>query len=378
MHKYSVVLGIGFGDEGKGITTDYLCHHILRQEGLAPMVVRFSGGHQAGHTVYVKESSESIIKHIFSSFGSGTLRGCPTYLSQFCTVDPIAIMNEYNVLKEQSITPTLYINPECPVTTPYDVFYNQNDEENKKNGSCGRGINSTFRREENFYSLHVSDLKYPSILNAKLELISSYYGFEVYTDRFLEAVKFLLECPTITLDHVEDFTIGNNYVFEGSQGLLLDQHHGFFPNVTPSNTGLTNISKLIDINDIDIYCVIRAYQTRHGNGFMTNNDLPNNIRTNVFETNVCNKYQGEFRRSILDLDLLKYGLERHKLNSHKLNLVVTNVDQVQNALVFTENDKIEQFSTQEGFLLELKSRLGIEGDLLFSTSPFSEEFHNLL
>ena len=111
---------------------------------------------------------------------------------------------------------------------------------------------------------------------------------------------------------------------------------------------------------------------------MTNNDLPNNIRTNVFETNVCNKYQGEFRRSILDLDLLKYGLERHKLNSHKLNLVVTNVDQVQNALVFTENDKIEQFSTQEGFLLELKSRLGIEGDLLFSTSPFSDEFHNLL
>ena len=99
MHKYSVVLGIGFGDEGKGITTDYLCHHILRQEGLAPMVVRFSGGHQAGHTVYVKESSESIIKHIFSSFGSGTLRGCPTYLSQFCTVAQFNIVadNTYYV-----------------------------------------------------------------------------------------------------------------------------------------------------------------------------------------------------------------------------------------------------------------------------------------
>lgn len=366
---------MGFGDEGKGVTTDYLCRQSIKDNGITPMVVRFSGGHQAGHTVYQIEKSGLPIKHVFSSFGSGTLNGCPTYISQFCTVDPIAILNEYNVLVEIGITPNLYINPDCPVTTPYDVFYNQNDDKNKKNGSCGRGINSTFRREENFYSLHVSDLKYPSILQAKLELISQYYGFEVYTDRFLEAVKFILECPTIILDHVEDFTTGLSYVFEGSQGLLLDQHHGFFPNVTPSNTGLTNVKELINIDEADIYCVTRAYQTRHGNGFMTNTDLPNNIKDNVYETNVLNKYQGQFNRSILDLDLLKYALERHKLNSYKLNLVVTNLDQVLNGTVFTENGNTVQFTDFREFVSEIYHRLKINGGkLIISRTPYSEYF----
>ena len=73
-----VVIGSNFGDEGKGLTVDYLCH-----QG-AGVVVRFNGGAQAGHTVCLDR-----LRHVFSHFGSGTLRGVPTYLSQFFIVNPI-------------------------------------------------------------------------------------------------------------------------------------------------------------------------------------------------------------------------------------------------------------------------------------------------
>ena len=87
-------------------------------------------------------------------------------------------------------------------------------------------------------------------------------------------------------------------IFEGSQGLLLDQHHGFFPNVTRANVGLENVESFTGLNDIyEVYLVTRAYQTRHGNGFMTNENRPHNITENIEETNKEHEYQGKFRRS---------------------------------------------------------------------------------
>src|SRR5690606_12238557 len=104
------VIGIGFGDEGKGITTDFLCSRSRN-----PIVVRFSGGHQAGHTVVLNG-----VRHVFSNFGSGTLRGAPTYWAKYCTVNPIGIINELDSLIKKGITPKLYIDEKCPITTPYD------------------------------------------------------------------------------------------------------------------------------------------------------------------------------------------------------------------------------------------------------------------
>ena len=82
------VIGLGCGDCGKGITTDYLC-----SQAKNPLVVRFSGGQQAGHTVVYNG-----MRHTFSNFGSGTLRGAPTFWSKYCTMDPIGIKNEHSVL----------------------------------------------------------------------------------------------------------------------------------------------------------------------------------------------------------------------------------------------------------------------------------------
>ena len=123
------VIGLGFGDEGKGFTTDYLCSQHPNS-----LVVRFNGGHQAGHTVVYNG-----LRHVFSNFGSGTLRGCPTYWSEHCTVDPIGVLNELIVLRDNGVTPKLYIDAECPITTPFDIHNNRKVEDSNSHGSCGVG-----------------------------------------------------------------------------------------------------------------------------------------------------------------------------------------------------------------------------------------------
>lgn len=102
------VIGLGFGDEGKGLFTDYLC-----SQSANPLVVRFSGGQQAGHTV-VRDG----IRHVFSNFCAGALQGAPSYFSKFCTIDPIGIVNELTVLLDKGVEPLLFIDTNCPVTTP--------------------------------------------------------------------------------------------------------------------------------------------------------------------------------------------------------------------------------------------------------------------
>lgn len=99
--KIYVVIGLGYGDEGKGLSTDYLC---LKSD--KPLVVRFNGGHQAGHTVVLPNEK----MHIFACFGSGTLRGIPTYWSKFCTLSPTVLLAEYKELIAIGTNPILYVN----------------------------------------------------------------------------------------------------------------------------------------------------------------------------------------------------------------------------------------------------------------------------
>jgi len=140
------VIGLGFGDEGKGMVTSYLSSYYNN-----PLVVRYSGGHQAGHTV-VHEG----VKHTFANFGSGTLQGCPTYWSEYCTVEPVGLLKELSVLVDKmgdDFDMKLYIHNECPVTTPFDIFHNQKLEKEKIHGSCGVGFGDTLEREEDHFHL---------------------------------------------------------------------------------------------------------------------------------------------------------------------------------------------------------------------------------
>lgn len=371
----AIVLGMGFGDEGKGLTTDYLA----KQDPEA-IVVRFSGGQQAGHTVVLPDGT----KHVFSSFGSGALRGNPTFITKYCTFDPICIINEYDVLVKQGFNPLLSVDPHTPVTTPFEVWANRNDEENIKNGSCGKGIWATQKREADGYSIWACDLNHPMVLAAKMQNLAEYYGVNLVLDRFWECVKRFTQLFDIV--PYETTVNPNHVIFEGSQGLLLDQVHGFHPNTTPSNVGLTNIMEItgLDYSELvrthDVYLVTRAYQTRHGNGFMTNEDRGNNIKPNPHEINVTNDYQGRFRRSILDLDLYKYALERHGINMINVNLVITHLDLVEDAWCFTENGELKQFLNETEFIYGIMnglSTIGILGyprTVIGSHSPCSDNY----
>lgn len=307
-----IVCGLGFGDEGKGLTTSFLCartHH--------PLVVRFNGGHQAGHTVVYEGK-----RHVFSGVGSGALQGVPTYWSSYCTFYPCSFLREYKMLNN----PIVYVNPMCPVTTPFDIDYNRNTEKINKHGSVGMGVGATIQRQENYYKLFVQDLFYESILIAKLRAIAAYYkavDVDEQIEYFLDSVRQVLSIIRIADDNImKDYTP----IFEGAQGILLDMDFGFFPNVTRSNTTSKNALQLYPAEEV--YYVTRTYLTRHGNGFLPNEKvLP--LVNNENETNKSHPYQGEFRTADLNTELLNYALASDDNFSKRLNknLVISCMDQ---------------------------------------------------
>lgn len=324
-----IVIGLGFGDEGKGLTTAYLCSITEN-----PLVIRFNGGHQAGHTVV-----QGIDRHVFSNFGAGTLQGVPTYWGKECTIFPRGIANEYGALGELLTCPTpiLYVHPLCPVTTPYDVHENQLIEDRRGNcphGSVGVGFGTTVQRQEDFYKLYAQDLFYPEVVKAKLYNISTYYGRVIKQetiDNFMLDIEDTLKVIQVDKSLKDLAREGFNFICEGAQGVLLDQDFGFFPNVTRSNTTSKNAMEIVGMLTPEIYYVTRSYSTRHGAGYMQNESNAKNLglTNNENETNVSHKYQGDFRVGGLSLEMLNYALkcDNHFSSNCVKNLVVTCLDQ---------------------------------------------------
>jgi adenylosuccinate synthase len=347
-----------------------------------PLVVRYSGGHQAGHTVTHKE-----VKHTFANFGSGTLQGCPTYWSKYCTVEPVGLLTELSILIEKMPLTfdgiKIYIHEECPVTTPFDIFHNQKLEKEKLHGSCGVGFGDTLEREEDHFHLQFSDLFNPTVLKIKLEQIRKYYGlFHVLKDidikPFMDAVEVLndrTKFPNDAIVCVNSTEIPShpNTIYEGSQGLLLDQDIGFFPNVTRSNVGRKRLDEFIYTYD-EVWYVTRAYQTRHGHGPMTNEEHPLMLMNNKDEANATNEHQGEFRTTILDLDLLNYALEQDSKGVRGIQtkyLVITCLDQMIHWR-FTQGGEVFQMETEEEFITNVVSGLNFKGMVYLSRSDKSE------
>jgi adenylosuccinate synthase len=335
--KAKIVVGLGFGDEGKGMTTSSLC-----LSDKYKIVVRFSGGQQAGHTVYNNET-----QHICSNYGAGVLSGIPTYFTEHTTVYPNTIYRETLVLREKGIeTPTLIVHPLTKITTPSDVAYNRVMERKKRHGSCGLGVGATMDRNINTgYKLYCVDIETPKIFEEKLKNISNYYKSKLFDkDDIIDFTEIEAHEMKTFIDVYNSSFIILNYnhlklyeeiIFEGSQGILLDMDHGIFPNVTYSNTTSKNaldicVNKLgMEYNDIEIFYITRCYQTRHGNGWVSND---NNIVLQNFysETNETNDWQGNFRVREIDYDLLEYSFKIDDIYSENVenkNIVITCLDQ---------------------------------------------------
>ena len=372
----SVVVGLGFGDEGKGATVNSLC-----TDHLNTLVIRFNGGHQVGHTAV-----HNNIRHPFSNFGSGTLKGVPTYWSEYCTVNPLAVLKEGDVLREQGVIPIVFYNSNAMVTTPYDILYNLSNNTILNHGSVGVGFGSTIQRNEDLYHLYVRDLQFPAIRDEKLRQIKKYYfdktgNIQLASNKMNELIE---EFKSACDDLVKRFSIvgtqheihallnsGWNLIFEGGQGIMLDQNYGFFPHVTRSNTTSKNAIEIInnyvtEIYILDTYYITRAYQTRHGNGFMSNEGRDiSYIKINPNETNVDTGSQGIFRRTVLDLDLLKYAVNCDKCHNSLASdnhLVITCMDHVGDKIPATKEGIFKNFIP-----LEVGAVIGVR-DVILSNS----------
>lgn len=296
-----IVLGTFFGDEAKGQCVNNLC-----QED--SVVVRFSGANQVGHNV-----RHNGLEHCFRNFGSGTLKGIPTYWSSYCVCDMHTLVLEITELCNLGIVPKIVFSPFCELVTPFDVIHQWNNQENRTHGTVGTGFKAVLDRVKAGYSLTIADAQNLLILRQKVYNIQRYY------------YNFSSNVPTANLDdwilgvhqiataiEVRDIDYLNQFphiIFEGSQGILLDQIHGVMPFCTPSNTTSKNAMEIIDKlgrNDVvTVNYVCRPYITRHGNG-------PLLTTTPIIEVddqnNPWNDFQKGLRACEFDVDLLKHSI----------------------------------------------------------------------
>ncbi len=325
------VIGANYGDEGKGLMTDYLC---VRER--AELVVRFNGGAQAGHTVVTPNGA----RHVFHHHGSGGLLGVPTFLSKYFVVNPILFDKEF--VAEPMLT---YVDPYALVTTPFDMLINQaleNARKVSKHGSCGVGINETMQRSKlPKFRLQVSEM----LSRPVYALVAQYaedrakelgLGALLPFERHWEAVYFDFAEKFLQRVIVTPTPPGKVIVFEGAQGLMLDQNSPDFPHVTHSNTGIKNVIRLcqdLGVDTLHTTYVTRSYLTRHGAGPLPGEVVP--VPEFVIDpTNVDHEFQGRLRYAPLDV----LALERrilHDVGGHSrhMDVAMTCLDQYDEGVV---------------------------------------------
>lgn len=347
------VIGANYGDEGKGLLVDYFAHKL----GPRIVVVRFNGGSQASHTVVTPEG----IRHVFGHFGSGTLAGCRTHLSRFFISNPITFLREYAELDEKGFKPRVTVDPRSIVTTYPDMILNQGSERFLgRKASCGLGINETVTRSEyDEFKITIEDLRTRKYTEKLLKILHEWVPIRMrelgIDSSILSPVeKTFLDTSTVDskwLLHKASeeasgflskiFIVDDSYlsevdvIFEGAQGLLLDQDHENYPWVTRSSTGIANVLRLFDDADLsylDLYYVTRAYLTRHGHG-----PLPNSSDSPIYpnikdDTNLENKHQGKMRYAPLNvtalLDEVLKDANKTTCEDSYVTIAVTCLDQV--------------------------------------------------
>jgi len=273
-----VVLGTQWGDEGKGKIVDLLTDRVSS-------VVRFQGGHNAGHTLVI--DGKKTVLHLIPS---GILReGVTCMIGNGVVLSPEALATEMTMLEKKGIPvrDRLRVSPACTLILPYHIALDQAREaaksKDKKIGTTGRGIGPAYEDKAARRGLRVDDLFYPERLKEKLVEILEYHNF-MLTNYFKqdaisveETYQICLESAELLKDLVEDIPHalhtsrenGESLLFEGAQGTLLDIDHGTFPFVTSSNTtaGATATGSGFGPLYLDyVLGITKSYTTRVGGG----------------------------------------------------------------------------------------------------------------
>lgn len=321
MENVKVVIGAGFGDEGKGLVTSWF----TKQSSGKALNILFNGGPQRGHTAN---------NHVYHAFGSGFYFGADTYYTKDFMLNPIAVCQEGEELYSNgNVKNKLFINKKCHITLPYDVIINREIERvrgKNRHGSCGMGIWETFLRSK-YFPIYAEDMFDFWNLFKKIKVAEKEYYpkrikelgikndlFDFSIDGFFDACSELMNSSYVEISD-EDILSNGEYssiIFEGGQGLLLDQDNTeFMPNLTASYTGSKNISEFINnLNenvDVEVCYVIRSYMTRHGAGRFDTECKKEEINPNIIDkTNVPNEFQENLRFGWLDLPLIIKNIDK--------------------------------------------------------------------
>lgn len=277
MAKNVVVIGTQWGDEGKGKIVDWLAESV---QG----VVRFQGGHNAGHTLWIGGK-----KTILRLIPSGIMHQHVTcYIGNGVVLSPEALLKEIGELEDAGldVRSRLRVSMACPLILPYHIALDQARESRKgegKIGTTGRGIGPTYEDKIGRRALRVQDLYNPSVFEAKLEELLDFHNFVLTQYLGAEAVSFAevrdhaMEMATELQPMVADVSLelhkatkaGGRLLFEGAQGALLDIDHGTYPFVTSSNclAGAASAGAGVGPQMLDyVLGIAKAYTTRVGSG----------------------------------------------------------------------------------------------------------------
>ncbi len=277
MGKNVVVLGSQWGDEGKGKIVD-----LLTEE--ADAVVRFQGGHNAGHTLVI--GNEKTVLHLLPS---GILRNnVQCFIGNGVVLSPIDLVQEIDFLETKGVPvrERLFVSAACPLILPSHVALDQARETalgNNKIGTTGRGIGPAYEGKVSRRAIRLGDTLDPTRFAEKLKLVLEYHNFlltELYKTKPLDFEQVLNETLSLTVQLQPMITDvagrlselreqGKRIMFEGAQGTLLDVDHGTYPFVTSSNTTAGAACTGTGFGPLYLDYVLgitKAYTTRVGSG----------------------------------------------------------------------------------------------------------------
>ncbi len=332
-----LVVDLGFGDAGKGLLTDYL----VRRTG-AGVVVRYNGGAQAGHNVVAPDGRH----HTFAQLGSGSfVEGVRTFLSRHVVIHPTALLLEAAALEAKGVRDPLSrlrISERALVITPFHQAAGRLRElarGDARHGSCGVGVGEAVgdALERPDEAVAAGDLRDPSRLRPRLRWLRERKRYEIETfagpalageaaarelsvfasdgllDRWLAEAGRLATLGLITGDSTLAGWLAETgaAVFEGAQGVLLDEWAGFHPYTTWSRCTLENavglLAEAAPDAEVRRIGVLRTHAVRHGPGPLPTETAE--LRSAVREHNGFGEWQGAVRYGWLDAVLARYALD---------------------------------------------------------------------
>lgn len=400
--KVYIVIGKNFGDEGKGLCTDYFAQK-AENEGILCLVIKHNGGGQAGHTVDFPNK-----RFVFHQLSAGSFRHADTFWSDTYLPDLFKLSDERNAFESLSgIKPKIYASEYCRCVTVDDVLVNMLLEKTrgeKRHGSCGMGINEAVERSENpEFQLCIKEVAGSSVENLAKKLLAfredylpkrleklgivaknnKEYGELLNNNSVIynaaeRMMKNIEEVSILKENETKDFIRRyEEIIFEGAQGLLLDAEYiKYEPHLTSSRTGLTNPMKFLkrytDGVKPEVIYVSRTYVTRHGAGPLPyeNKSIPGTI-INTDRTNIPNEWQGTLRLAThANFETFYQEAEQdYKAFNRMINIsyMLTHCNETNEKVLFKDTSMLISEFKEKLLCQQLAEKIYI------SHSPFSEE-----